>query len=107
MKNNKRPQTPKDSLNARTRAEVDRARSNAGQPHRLKTDYTRKTKEAADVFRGWIARYGNDEDYGQPKFIEYKVLDHHGHCVVYEGTDLARGVATGIEEMAVQQINSK
>lgn len=44
MKKNKRPQTPKPTLNARIQAEVDRARSNAGAPHRLKTTYTRKTK---------------------------------------------------------------
>lgn len=44
MNKNKRPQANKDRLNARIRAEVDRARSNAGQPHRLKTTYTRKTK---------------------------------------------------------------
>jgi hypothetical protein len=44
MNKNKRDQTPKDRLNSRTRAEVDRARSNAGQPHRLKTTYSRKTK---------------------------------------------------------------
>lgn len=37
-------QSPKDRLDQRTRAEVDRARSNAGGPHRLKTTYTRKTK---------------------------------------------------------------
>lgn len=50
MNKNKRPQTPKDKLNARTRAVVDRAGSNAGQPHRLKTDYTRKTKHKG---KGW------------------------------------------------------
>lgn len=50
MNKNKRPQTPKDSLNARARAEVDRARSNAGQPHRLKTTYTRKSKHKG---KGW------------------------------------------------------
>ena len=44
MPKNKRAQAPKDTLNSRTRAVVDRARSNAGQPHRLKTTYTRKTK---------------------------------------------------------------
>jgi hypothetical protein len=44
MKTNRRPQTPKSPLNARIQAEVDRARSNAGQPHRLKTTYTRKAK---------------------------------------------------------------
>lgn len=44
MKTNRTPQASKDRLDARTRAEVDRARSNAGQPHRLKTTYTRKTK---------------------------------------------------------------
>lgn len=42
--NNKRPQAPKDRLNSRIRAEVDRARSNAGGPHKLATDYRRKPK---------------------------------------------------------------
>lgn len=49
MAKNKRAQAPKDRLNSRTRAVVDRARSNAGQPHRLATTYTRKTKHK----RGW------------------------------------------------------
>lgn len=40
----KTKQKPKDKLNSRTRAVVDRAGSNAGQPHRLKTDYNRKPK---------------------------------------------------------------
>lgn len=40
----KRPQASKSTLDSRIRAEVDRARSNAGQPHRLKTTYTRKPK---------------------------------------------------------------
>ena len=44
MTQRKRDQKPKDKLNARTRAVVDRARSNAGQPHKLKTDYNRKPK---------------------------------------------------------------
>ena len=48
-KNNKRPQAKKDKLDARTRAEVDRARSNAGGPHKLATDYRRKPKH----FKGW------------------------------------------------------
>jgi hypothetical protein len=43
-------QAPKDRLNSRTRAEVDRARSNAGQPHRLKTTYTRKAKHKGHDF---------------------------------------------------------
>lgn len=49
MNKNKRPQTPKDTLNVRIRAEVDRARSNAGGPHKPKTDYRRKPKH----FKGW------------------------------------------------------
>lgn len=44
MNKNKRPQAKKDTLDKRIRAEVDRARSNAGGPHRLKTTYSRKTK---------------------------------------------------------------
>jgi len=44
MAKNRRPQTPKATLDKRIRAEVDRARSNAGQPHRLATTYTRKDK---------------------------------------------------------------
>ena len=47
---NRRAQSAKDTLNSRTRAEVDRARSNAGQPHRLKTDYRRRPKHQG---RGW------------------------------------------------------
>ena len=52
MKNNtnRRDQTPKDKLNSRIRAEVDRARSNAGQPHKLATDYRRKPKHPK---KGW------------------------------------------------------
>jgi len=49
MKKNKRPQAPKSKIDAIGRAEVDRARSNAAGPHRLKTTYTRKTKH----FKGW------------------------------------------------------
>ena len=45
----KTEQKPKDRLDARTRAEIDRARSNAGGPHRPKTDYRRKPKH----FKGW------------------------------------------------------
>ena len=37
-------QKPKDTLDKRIRAEVDRARSNAAGPHRLATKYTRKDK---------------------------------------------------------------
>lgn len=44
MNKNKRPQTPKSKIDAIGRAEVERARSNAGQPHRLKTTYDRKEK---------------------------------------------------------------
>jgi hypothetical protein len=44
MAKNRRPQTPKPTLDKRIRAEVDRARSNAGGPHRLATTYTRKAK---------------------------------------------------------------
>jgi len=44
MKTNRRPQTKKDTLDKRIRAEVDRARSNAGGPHRLATTYSRKAK---------------------------------------------------------------
>lgn len=50
MANNRREQTPKDRLNSRIRAEVDRARSNAGQPHKLATDYRRKPKHPK---KGW------------------------------------------------------
>lgn len=49
MNKNKKPQAPKDRLNSRTRAEIDRARSNAGMPHRKATDYRRKPKH----FKGW------------------------------------------------------
>lgn len=48
-KTNRRPQTTKDPLNNRIRAEVDRSRSNAAGPHRLATDYQRKPKH----FNGW------------------------------------------------------
>lgn len=41
---NRRQQTQKDTLDKRIRAEVDRSRSNAAGPHRLKTTYTRKDK---------------------------------------------------------------
>lgn len=51
MNKNQRPQTAKSTLDRRIRAEVDRARSNAGQPHRLKTTYTRKTKHKGQG--GW------------------------------------------------------
>lgn len=44
MNKNKRPQANKDTLDKRIRAEVDRARSNAGQPHKLATTYSRKDK---------------------------------------------------------------
>lgn len=44
MAKNRRPQTPKPTLDKRIRAEVDRARSNAAGPHRLATTYTRKDK---------------------------------------------------------------
>ena len=40
----KREQKPKDTLDKRFRAEVDRSRSNAAGPHRLKTTYSRKDK---------------------------------------------------------------
>jgi len=51
MKKNKRPQTPKDTLNNRARAQVDRSKSNAAGPHKLATDYQRKPKH----FKGWDA----------------------------------------------------
>lgn len=41
---NRRNQTPKDTLDRRIRAEVDRARSNAAGPHKRASDYSRKTK---------------------------------------------------------------
>lgn len=44
MANNRRPQTKKDTLDRRIRAEVDRARSNAAGPHKRASDYSRKTK---------------------------------------------------------------
>lgn len=44
MANNRRPQTTKDTLDKRFRAEVDRARSNAAGPHPSKAKYTRKAK---------------------------------------------------------------
>ena len=40
----KKEQKPKPTLDVRIRAEVDRARSNAGGPHRLATRYNRKDK---------------------------------------------------------------
>lgn len=43
-KTNRRPQTPKSKIDAIGRAEVERARSNAGGPHKLATDYRRKPK---------------------------------------------------------------
>jgi hypothetical protein len=49
-KRRNRPQTPKSTIDAIGRAEVERARSNAGQPHRLKTTYTRKTKHKGREF---------------------------------------------------------
>lgn len=47
---NRRPQTPKSKIDAIGRAEVDRARSNAGGPHKLATDYRRRPKHKG---RGW------------------------------------------------------
>lgn len=47
---NRRPQTTKDTLDRRIRAEVDRARSNAAGPHKAASDYRRKPKH---VGRGW------------------------------------------------------
>jgi hypothetical protein len=44
MANNRRPQTTKDTLDKRFRAEVDRARSNAAGPHPSKAKYSRKDK---------------------------------------------------------------
>lgn len=44
----KRTQKPKSRPDARVRAEIDRARSNAGGPHRLATQYTRKQKHRKD-----------------------------------------------------------
>lgn len=47
---NRRPQTPKSKIDAIGRAEVERARSNAGGPHKLATTYTRKAKHKG---KGW------------------------------------------------------
>lgn len=41
---NRRPQASKRQIDAIGRAEIDRARSNAGGPHKSKTAYTRKPK---------------------------------------------------------------
>lgn len=49
-KTNRRPQTTKDTLDRRFRAEVDRARSNAAGPHPRAVDYKRKPKH---VKKGW------------------------------------------------------
>jgi hypothetical protein len=52
MKTNRRDQASKRkrAIDTIGQAEVDRARSNAAGPHRLKTTYTRKTKHKGRDF---------------------------------------------------------
>lgn len=65
---------------------------------KYQTTYTFNTKEGAEIFHIWLLKNSGDRDYGYPKHIDSRNGIHTGFVVEYSAeTDLARGVATGIE----------
>lgn len=65
---------------------------------RYQTTFTFSKPEAAKCFTNWLISNTNDRDYGHPRYIGERRVGPFEWLVEYSAeSDLARGVATGID----------